>query len=242
MEEAAELANYLPLSFKTRSEQEYIAFLWDAFDTNYTHDKYQFAFLAYHMLTMSFVYFNIWQIKQARPDDFAKGLIGFPRDENSLLAATSPFVFSSVNERTILRFLKLIACDNSMIGTYAKLVDDRNETSHSNGNIFFSTQVALNTKITEILRVVDEIQTHSKPIIEHCYRDFLLQNHDPEEREYPEATDQIREVLIHENYLSQKDIEICLGFDLAGIADQPEIDSTRALHEVLKSEYGSDVE
>ena len=43
MEGAAELTNYLPLSFKTRSEQDYI------------------AFLAYHMLTMSFVYFNIWQ-------------------------------------------------------------------------------------------------------------------------------------------------------------------------------------
>jgi hypothetical protein len=27
MEEAAELGNYLPLSFKTRSEQDYIAFL-----------------------------------------------------------------------------------------------------------------------------------------------------------------------------------------------------------------------
>ena len=55
MEEAAELANYLPLSFKTPKEQEYIEFLWDAFETNHTHGKYQFAFLAYHMLTMSFV-------------------------------------------------------------------------------------------------------------------------------------------------------------------------------------------
>jgi len=27
MEEAAELGNYLPISFKTKSEQEYIAFL-----------------------------------------------------------------------------------------------------------------------------------------------------------------------------------------------------------------------
>ena len=32
MEEAAELGNYLPLSFKTRSEQEYIAFLWYVFE------------------------------------------------------------------------------------------------------------------------------------------------------------------------------------------------------------------
>ena len=241
MEEAAELGNYLPLSFKSPKEQEYIEFLWDAFETNYTHGKYQFAFLAYHMLTMSFVYFNIWQIKQTKPKDFAMGLIGFSRDvEKSLLEATSPFVFSTVNERSILRLLKLIACDNGKIGTYAKLVDDRNDTAHPNGNIFFSTQAGLDAKITETLRVVDEIQTHSRPVIEHAYREFLLQNHDPEEREYPDAADQIREVLIHGNYLSQKDIDICLGFDLASLAQQPEFENIRALHEALISEYGQD--
>ncbi|MBU2227399.1 MAG: hypothetical protein KJ936_06990, partial [Proteobacteria bacterium] len=58
------------------------------------------------------------------------------------------------------------------------------------------------------------------PVIEHCYGEFLLQNHDPDEREYPAAADQIREVLIHENYLSQGDIDICLGFYIAGIADR----------------------
>ena len=126
MDEAREILDYLPLSYKAKGEQDYIAFLWDAFETNYTHGKYQFAFLAYHMLTMSFVYFNIWQIKQTEPKDFAMGLIGFGKDiEKSLLEANSPFVFSTVNERTILRFLKLIACDNGKIGTYAKLVDDR---------------------------------------------------------------------------------------------------------------------
>jgi len=160
------------------------------------------------MLTISFVYLNIWQIKQTTPKDFAMGLIGFGKDvERSLLEATSPFVFSTVNERSILRFLKLIACDNGKIGTYAKRVDDRNDTAHANGNIFFSTQAALDTKITEILRVVDEIQAHSTPVIEHCYREFLQHNHDPEEREHPDAADQVREVLIHGHYVSQKDVE-----------------------------------
>ena len=238
-EEAAELGNYLPLSFKTPKEQEYIEFLWDAFETNHTHGKYQFAFLAYHMLTMSFVYFNIWQIKQTVPKDFAMSLIGFGKDiEKNLLDASSPFVFSTVNERTMLRFLKLIACDNGKIGTYAKLVDDRNETAHPNGNIFFSTQAALDTKITEILRVVDEIQSHSRPVIEHCYQNFLLQNYATEEREYPDAADQIREVLIHANYLSQKDIDICINFDLAVLADQPQHVNMRELHEALKVGYG----
>ncbi len=39
MEEAAELGNYLVLSFKTPKEQEYIEFLPDAFETNYTDGK-----------------------------------------------------------------------------------------------------------------------------------------------------------------------------------------------------------
>ncbi len=243
MEEATAILKYLPLSFKTSSEQDYIAFLWDAFETNYTHCKYQFAFLAYHMLTMSFVYFNIWQIRQTRPADFEKGLVGFGRDtEKNLMGATSPFVFSTVNERTILRFLKLIGCDNSMIGTYAKLVDDHNETAHPNGNIFFSTQRALDDKITEILRVVNEIQRHSTPIIEHAYCEFLRQNHDADEREYPDAADQIREMLIHENYFSRKDIDVCLGLDIISLSGHPHYDKVRELHETLKAVYDTDDE
>ena len=241
MEEAAELANYLPLSFKTPKEQEYIEFLWDAFQSNYENKKYQFAFLAYHMLTMSFVYFNIWQIKQTEPKDFAMGLIGFGKDiEKSLLEATSLFVFSTVNERSILRFLKLIACDNSKIGTYAKLVDDRNDSAHPNGNIFFSTEAALDVKITEILRVVAEIQTHSQPVIQRCYSKFLEDNHDPEIREYPDDEDQIREVLIHENYLSQKDIEICAAYDLSPHETQNNFSGIYSLHRNLRQRYAGE--
>lgn len=244
MDEAAELGNYLPLSFKSPKEQEYIAFLWDAFETNYTHGKYQFAFLAYHMLTMSFIYFNIWQIKQAVPSDFEKALIGFDKEiEKALLCASSPFTFchERLKERTILRFLKLIACDNGKVGTYAKLVNERNRTAHPNGNIFFSTQAALDAKITEVLRVVDEIQEHSRPVIERCYREFLLRSANPEEREYPDPADQIREVLIHGNYMSQRDIDICLGFDIESLKDHEGIEEIKALHEALAEEYQTDV-
>jgi len=45
-------------------------------------------------------------------------------------------------------------------------------------------------------------------LIEQVYQDFLLHSHNPEERDYPDAAGQIREVLIHENYMSQKDIDI----------------------------------
>lgn len=43
-----------------------------------------------------------------------------------------------MNERTMLRFLKLIACENGKIGTYAKLMDDRNETGGGIGSGLYS--------------------------------------------------------------------------------------------------------
>jgi len=122
----------------------------------------------------------------------------------------------------------------------SSLVDYRNETAHPNGNIFFSTKEALDAKITEILRVINEIQTHSKPVIEHCYQEFLLQNYDPDEREYADSIDQIREVLIHSNYMSQRDIDICIGIDLDGLSEHPQGNTIFELHEVLKAEFGND--
>lgn len=238
MEEAVELGNYLPLSFNSPKEQEYIAFLWDTFEINYEHGKYQFAFLAYHMLTMSFIYFNLWQIRQARQQIFLMAMVGFNKElEKELIDATSPFTFWRVNESNVFRFLKLIGCDNVQIGSYTALVKERNNTAHPNGIISFSTQAALDSKIAEILRVVNEIESHSQCVIEECYREFLLKSYDPEEREYTDPTDQIREELIHKNYFSQKDVEFCLSFKITSLADHLQYDNILELHNTLVTQY-----
>jgi hypothetical protein len=52
LEEAAEPGEYLLRSFNSPKAQGYIEFLRDAFEMNHTHGKYQFAFLAYHMLAL----------------------------------------------------------------------------------------------------------------------------------------------------------------------------------------------
>lgn len=234
MDEALELNEFLPLSFKNESEQAYIAFLWDAFGVNYSNGKYQFAFLAYHMLTMSVVYFNIWQIRQTRPNDFGHGLIGFSKDvERNLIEASSPFVFSTVNERSILRFLKLLQCDNDKIGKYAKLVDDRNYAAHPNGNIFCSTQKALDLKIADILRAVEEIQAHSKAIVQECYRTFLIDSEDADEREHASERDQVQEALIHANYLSLRDAKYCAEFDISPLQERAKFESIKLLHSAM---------
>ena len=236
MDEALDLSNYLPVNLKTQNEQDYVSFLWMTFEESYNSANYQFAFLAYHMLMMSFVYFNIWQIRQIYSDDFEKALIGFNRDDERRLRNASPFTFSEVNERTVLRLFRLIGCDDSRIGNYRKLVDDRNDVAHANGNIYFNTQHEVDTKIQEVLRAVEDIQTHSRPIISRCYENFLLQSHNPDEREFPDSEDQIREVLVHENYISQKDIEVCVNFDISDL-EEDNRDAIETLHNTLCEIY-----
>lgn len=241
IEEAARLETYLPMSWRTTKERDYVRFLWEAFDTNVEHGKYQFAFLAYHMLVMSFVYFNIWQIRLIRPGPFETAMVGFSKDvEKNLMSASSPFVFSAVNERSVLRFLKLIQCDNAKIGTYAKLVDERNDTAHANGNIFFNSEDELTRKVSDVLRTVDEIQRHSAQAIGEGYRAFLIASQDPEEREYTDDAQQIGEVLVKEFYMSASDIAFCRDYDIGDLAVEPGFASIQTLHEKLVELYPAD--
>src|SRR5258708_11517927 len=200
MEEAQEILNYLPIRFKNRNEEEYITFLWDSFESNYSNQKYQFSFMAYHMLFMSYVYFNVWQIKKIHPSDYDKITLGF---NDCFNAASSPFTFSQEQERKIFTLFKFFGMTDAIIGQYKKIVDLRNEVAHSNGNIYFKAQDTVDKKITEILKFANEIQQHTKVPIQDCFEKFLIESQYETERRYLDTNEQINEELIHEHYFSQ---------------------------------------
>ena len=77
MEEAYQIFSYLPLRYRNDEEAEYVHYLWKAFENNYQNGQYQFTFMSYHMLFMSFVYFTIWKIKSIHPEDYDKISLGF---------------------------------------------------------------------------------------------------------------------------------------------------------------------
>jgi len=238
MANASDILSYLPNSFKTRDEQDYINFLWESYESNYNNGKYPFAFIAFHMLYMSFVYFEVWQIKENRTSDFEKAMLGLSNEvEQTFLTATTPFAFVKSNEAPFFKFLKLLGCDNAKIGNYKKSVDDRNNSAHSNGRIFFNNQALIDQKINEVLRNVDDIQTHSKPIIDECLITFLKDSFDPDDREYFDDSDQLREILIHGNYLSQKDIEHLLTFDITQLSAETNYTEMETLFNAFTTEY-----
>lgn len=238
MEEANYIFNYLPVRFKDTNEQEYIKYLWESYESNYNNGKYQFAFMAYHMLFMSSVYFNIWQVKSVKEDDFNKIKLGF---NEGLGNATNPFGFSAENERKVFDLLKYICASHtdvkSLIGNYKKLVDERNNIAHASGTIPFRTDTYLHKRVTDILRYADEIQSFTKSIIQECFENFLKESQDQDTRQYYNASEQINEVLIHQHYLSQKDIEFCIEYDITKLSGESNYNEIERLHEVLKNEY-----
>jgi hypothetical protein len=234
MDDAERIFDYLPISYGNSNEQEYITFLWDAFQTNYFNEKYSFAFLAYHMLFMCFVYFEIWQIRENLHEDFYKAMVGFKKEtEVELIKATTPFALWQINESSVLRFLKLIGMDNADVGECANLVKERNNVAHSNGNIFFRNKGDIDSKINEILRCIAKVQSHSTSVIHRCLEEFLLESADVENREFLETTDQVREILVHNNYLSQKDIEIARQYDINQLSGHDQYDNVQELYNAL---------
>jgi hypothetical protein len=238
MEEFQKIFDYLPVSYKNPTEMEYVEFLWNTFTTNYNAEKYPFAFLSYHMLFMCFVYFEIWQIKENCPDDFQKAMIGFSKDmEKDLLNATTPFALWQVNESTVFRFLKLIGLDNSDIGRFTKIVKERNDTAHSNGNIFYKNKESLEDKINEMLSCVEMIQLKSAPIIEKAFKSFLLDSVNPDEREYFDDESQIRDIFVHGNYLSIEDVKIAKLWNITSLSGECNYQNIESLASTLKSVY-----
>jgi hypothetical protein len=234
MEIAQEIHDYLPLAYPSAGEGEYIRFVWEAFESNYVAGKYQFAMLAFHMLYMSYVYFSVWQIKQAKPEAFTHAVL-FQQKEKELLTASSPFTFSEVNERSIFKFLRLAGCENQHIGKFQKLVDQRNEIAHPNGNIFFSDQATADQRIEEVMQQIRGIQAHMPSVLHACLLQFLRDSANPDEREIADSEVHVEMNFLHKHYLSRKDIEACLACDLSEFDASPFRGEVEALRQVLQT-------
>ena len=238
MEEFYEIMRYLPASYKSPEEQNYNANLVELFPIAYDAGKYDFALFSCHMLYMSFVFFSLWQIKKALPNEFASSMVGFQKDEETRISnAQTPYVFSSIKEKTVFRFFKLLGCKNEAIGKFAKLVDYRNDIAHPNGIIQCKEQKDADFRLSEVLAQMKAIQLCMIPVIHSCLREFLLSSGNPDTREYPDPTDQIREILIHANYFSEKDIEACLSFDISELAECEGYQEITALYQAFTIQH-----
>ena len=83
-------------------------------------------------------------------------------------------VFSEEQESRILRIFKFWGL-NERIGEYKKLVKERNNIAHSNGNIYYKEQDSVDVRISDVLRFAEEIHQKTKSSIEQAYKVFLIE-------------------------------------------------------------------
>lgn len=239
IEDAQEILDYLPSEYQTAQEQEYISFLWDSFQSNYENGKYQFAFIAYHMLFMCFTYYSVWKLKKQWGNDFEKAIICLDNDTcTKLNNAEWPLAFAeieTIGESRMFRFLKLAGCGNAEIGEFTSIVKFRNDIAHANGHIFLKTSEALDEQVAKIISCTERIQASLNCVLDDIFTKFLSERSAAAFRESFEDTEQIEEFFIRENYLSTKDIERCLQFDISSLSSHPDYPLIETMFNSFKS-------
>jgi hypothetical protein len=233
-----------PISHANHEEETYIRFLWDAFKTNYSAEKYEFANLAFHLLYMSFVCFSVWQIRAARRADFDKAMVGFQSEvENKLASADTPFkFFENLKESAIFRFIKLVGCNNEQVGEFSKFVKQRNRIAHPSGTVFFNSKENIDNQIEQVMVEIEHIQQHMTPVLHDCLHAFLEENADQDGWEYSLPKDQINAGLIHTYYFSRKDIDACLAFDISAFDGHADAGPIRELFATFRETYKVEAE
>ena len=240
MDEAFRLRRYLSVSFRNVRHIQYVNHLWDSFEMNYENGSYSFAGLSVHLLFMISVYCKLWQIRIRYADEF-EDLTRNLRDDvrREVKRSTTPFGYSLINEKRAFEYMKIIQCCEHTIKEFKNLVDTRNGISHANGAIMFETRDDLDDHIETVVHSMDRIQSLADPLIESLYIDFPNATVLTDEPEYLEPEDQVREIFIYDNHLSLRDIETCLGIELAPMNMDEQFAEIRSLHRNLKQLHDS---
>lgn len=190
---------------------------------------------------MSFVSFSIWQIRLARPEQFAVALVGFDKSENALMACESPFKFyDQLKESQIFRFLKLIGCTNQQVGEFAKFVKRRNKIAHPTGTVFFNDRPAIDAEIADMMKEVRNIEAHMQPVVLALYQRFLGDRSDEELWAFGVPGDEVTANLVHPNYMSAADISFCQAFDIEALSTEAGFEAKQVLHQALGVLYPAD--
>lgn len=170
----SEIERYLALH---GSEVSYTSQLFEDFLFLAGHEYYHQALNIYHLLFMTVIYQTIIKAREWRTRKFKDATIlvndrNFSRDE--VLKTNLAFDFSIFRESRFIEFLRLFDADNQLIGDCKKMVKDRNERSHANGN-YFSEANLFEEAIAEYDRLLARISELYNEYL-HVFFDEHLEN------------------------------------------------------------------
>jgi hypothetical protein len=202
------ISEYLPLGFMDEETSDFVKYLSDAYMENVENGKFQFAFTAFHMLNMIFIYKVQWFLKEQGNADIEQALENYIR-QNSGASFNTLFDLSQVPEKTSLeKLLKALSFHINDIDICKNHVGVRNNCSHASGKVYYKTQAKIEHYIEEELEYIAKVEEKLKPSLAIFLENFLKDNWDKSL-----LAGNISSVL-REKYFSEKDLELLANVDV----------------------------
>lgn len=238
---------FLPQLFQDDSEKKYIGALQLALETSYKNGLYQFAYIQYHMLFMSVLYFVALKISWMHKEEFnkviyylSKGNINTFYDSKNTRNGKIYFgSFALISESDFFLILRIIGMDDDMLGRLRPFVETRNKFAHANGNMMITTEEKFIEKIAEYNNELEKIfKLFEKDIVSLYFKTITDEDfYDPEIRSYIDVDEQIIEGFIRSNLLSRTEMNYLRKNSVSAYKEHKGFEEIKNLHYALCHYY-----
>ena len=206
---AIQIGTYLPIKFVETENGTYIEYLVDAYLQNIEAENYQSAFIAFHMLYMSFIYKTIWLLRKERYENAGFFLNQVAR---GFSLSSSPFDFSILEEKSAFQILRCLSFLPTEIESFSLSEDIRNQWLKASG-IFRYSQEAAEQLISNEMQYAENIFKKTLLCLDVLFQRFINDNWNAETREFMSAKDSAVS-FISQNFLSLKDLELLTSLSI----------------------------
>lgn len=206
-----QIRRYLPIKFADEEANKFLKYLYEAYLENIKNKKYQFAFKAFHMLYMSFIYKVSWLLND-KGHQIKQLLNKTAKDkgdrENRSIMFNTLFDLSQLREKESLEclFLSLKFYQNDL-KECKRHVDVRDNCSHASGKIYYfekEVQFYIEDELKYIAILHNKIKSDLKNILENYLNKKWKLNHI--------AGDVYNWFIL--KHFSEKDLELLISIDL----------------------------
>ena len=146
-DELIKIFEYLPEEFVDDTEEKYINALMLAAQTSYENGLYQFAYVQYHMLFMTAIYYSLLKVSVLHEAELKEALYyllkdrysDFWKESNTKNGKLYFGSFAVISESDVFLLLRIVGLDNDLLGELQKLVQERNKYAHANGQLLLTS-------------------------------------------------------------------------------------------------------
>ncbi len=180
MDRVYEIADYFPRHISDTTLRNYVEHHVASLVKCVENELYSSAYSHMHLLYMAFIYLQILRISQLKEAEFRLCWIGFPVQEKDFLREpTSPFSFSSVNEKSVFRFFRLIGFEDGDVGDLSSIVKTRNDRLHASGVLFCENEEQFETEMNKYLEKMNTTIIKQADFLSKVY-DEVINTYDEE--------------------------------------------------------------